>query len=184
MNQRCQAAVITNGSSTQVFSSFPSMSLSPCISVSILKSSQAILAEKSMNVNLVAAEKDCFVDLNTVAIGGGGGTSKYAGSGSGYVETATLRLSVNNPVAEITVGQVDESSKVEIAGELVLEALPGLPGQTVKGYTGGAGFSGGGGSCYGCTGGLGGSGGSDGGNGTNKPAPVHPSLGERGLDLT
>ena len=124
-----------------------------------------------MSVNLVAAEKDCFVDLNTVAIGGGGGTSKYAGSGSGYVETATLRLSVNNPVAEITVGQVDESSKVEIAGELVLEALPGLPGQTVKGYTGGAGFSGGGGSCYQCTGGLGGSGGSDGGNGTNKPAP-------------
>ena len=107
-----------------------------------------------MSLNLVAAEKDCFVDLNTVAIGGGGGGSRFGGSGSGHVEAAILRISVNNPVAEITVGQVDESSKVEIAGDLVLEANPG---QTVDGYSGGAGYSGGGGSCYECTGGIGGS---------------------------
>ena len=52
-------------------------------------------------------------------------------------------------MAEITVGQLDESSKVEIGGELVLEAMPGQIGQF---YTGGAGYSGGG-----ATGGEGGS---------------------------
>ena len=111
-----------------------------------------------MNLNLVAAEKDCFVDLNTVAIGGGGGRDDYGGSGSGYVETATIRMSVNSPEGEISVGRLEESSKVEIAGELVLEALPGQMSQS---GLGGDGYSGGGG--YG--GGIGGSGGSDGGDG-------------------
>ena len=119
-----------------------------------------------MSVNLVAAEKDCYVDLNIVAIGGGGGENVYGGSGSGYVETATVRMSVNSPAAEITVGQVGESSKVEIAGELVLEALPGEQGGDGPG---GAGYSGGGAYCYRCDAGTGGSGGSDGGNGTKYP---------------
>ena len=114
-----------------------------------------------MNLNLVAAEKDCFVDLNTVAIGGGGGRvdSISGGSGSGYVETATLRMSLNSPEAEIIVGGLDQSSKVEFAGgEIVLEALPGKVSQS---GSGGAGYSGGGG--YGSiVGGIGGSDGSDG----------------------
>merc|ERR1719295_2408274 len=150
VNQRCQAAVVTNGSSTQ-----------------------AIFAERSMNMNLVAAEKDCYVDLNIVAIGGGGrgGGSGYGGSGSGYVETEIVRMSVNNPEGEIIVGQMGESSKVEIAGELVLEALPGEKG---TGGPGGAGYSGGG--AYGSNGG---SGGSDGGNSTN-----YPGGNGSGLDLT
>ena len=119
-----------------------------------------------MNLNLVAAEKDCYVDLNIVAIGGGGGENVYGGSGSGYVETAIVRMSVNSPAAEITVGQVGESSKVEIAGELVLEALPGEQGGDGPG---GAGYSGGGAYCYRCDAGTGGVGGSDGGNGTKYP---------------
>ena len=145
------------------------MTLSLHISVSILKCFQAILAEKSMNLNLMAAEKDCFVDLNLIAIGGGGGSSteRYGGHGSGYVETATFRMSVNSPEGEITVGQLGESSKVEIAGELVLEALPGRKGD---GGVGGAGYSGGGGGDEGgVQGGIGGSGGSNGGNSTYGP---------------
>merc|ERR1712181_9967 len=109
-----------------------------------------------MNLNLVAAEKDCFVDLNTVAIGGGGGGRDYSsGSGSGY----TLRMSLNSPEAEIIVGGLDQSSKVEFAGgELVLEALPGKVSQS---GSGGAGYSGGGGYER-ISGGIGGSDGSDG----------------------
>ena len=124
-----------------------------------------------MNLNLVAAEKDCYVDLNIVAIGGGGRAGGRAGgSGSGYVETAIVRMSVNSPEGEITVGQMGESSKVEIAGELVLEALSG---ETGAGGPGGAGYSGGG--AYGSNGG---SGGSDGGNSTN-----YPGGNGSGLDL-
>ena len=136
-----------------------------------------------MNMNLVAAEKDCYVDLNIVAIGGGGrgGGSGYGGSGSGYVETAIVRMSVNNPEGEITVGQMGESSKVEIAGELVLEALPGEKG--TGGGPGGAGYSGGGASCNRCSGGTGGSGGSDGGNSTNYPGGKGSGLDLNLVDL-
>ena len=113
-----------------------------------------------MSVNLVAAEKDCFVDLNIVAIGGGGGgSSSYGGRGSGYVEASSVRMNTSNPVAEITVGQVDESSKVEIAGKVVAEALAG---QTSGSYHGSDGYSEGGGNGH--DGGMGGSGGSDGEN--------------------
>ena len=119
-----------------------------------------------MSVNLVAAE-NCFVDLNIVAIGGGGGGSYYyAGAGSGYVEASTVRINTSSPVAEITVGQLDESSKVEIAGKVVVEALPGKIGS--NSHSGGDGYSGGGGYDA-IRGGIGGSGGSDGGNGTSYP---------------
>ena len=119
-----------------------------------------------MSMNLVAAEKDCYVDLTVVAIGGGGDLSSYGGSGSGYVETAIVRMSVNSPEGELNVGQRGESSKVEIAGELVLEALPG---ETGAGGPGGAGYSGGGAYCNSCSGGTGGSGGLGGGNSTYNP---------------
>ena len=94
-----------------------------------------------MSIRLVAAEKDCYVDLNVVAIGGG--------ARGGQVETATVRMNVNSPVAEILVGQMAEPSKVEIGGELVLEASPGRGSSRGAGYSGGgyhgeAGDSGGG----------------------------------------
>jgi len=64
-------------------------------------------------VNLVAAESDCYVDLNIVAIGGGGGGSYFkAGRGSGYVETSSVRMLNTRSPLEITVGQLDQSSKL------------------------------------------------------------------------
>ena len=101
-----------------------------------------------MSIRLVAAEKDCYVDLNVVAIGGG--------ARGGIVETATVRMNVNSPVAEILVGQMAEPSKVEIGGELVLEASPG------RGPSRGAGYSGGGGGYHGEA--VDSGGGSDGGD--------------------
>ena len=50
-NETCQAAVVTNGSGVQ---NFP------------------FLAERSVTLTLVAAENDCFVELDTIAVGGGG----------------------------------------------------------------------------------------------------------------
>ena len=138
VNQTCQAAAITNGTVTNV-----------------------VFAEQSSTVTLVANEKGCFVDLDVVAIGGGGNyVNGYArGAGSGFVEEKRVRLSINSPVMEITVGSNGTSSKVEVGGEVVLEAAPGEDPNSVRG---GDGFSGGGG-----RGGQGGSprGGSDGGDG-------------------
>ena len=76
VNQTCQAAVVTNGTATNV-----------------------VFAEENSAVTLVANEKDCFVDLDVVAIGGGGNyaSSTGAGGGSGYVEAAVIRLSINSP---------------------------------------------------------------------------------------
>ena len=80
VNQPCQAAVLTNGPMTQ-----------------------AIFAEEDMEIRLEAKEKDCYVDLNIVAIGNGG-LGHSAGGGSGYVETGTVRVSIKQPVLEVTVG--------------------------------------------------------------------------------
>ena len=135
VNQTCQAAVITNGTATNV-----------------------VFAEESSTVTLVANEKDCFLDLDVVAIGGGGNyvSSTLAGAGSGYVKAAVIRLSTNNPVMEVTVGSSASPSKVEVGGEVVLEAAPGEDPDKVRG---GDGYSGGGGK-----GGVA-NGGSDGGDG-------------------
>ena len=135
VNQPCQVAVLTNGPMTQ-----------------------AIFAEEDMEVRLEAKEKDCYADLNVVAIGSGG-LGHSAGGGSGYVETGTVRVSKNNPVLEVTVGNSTllsgNPSKVRVGEEVVLKAKPGKTTDTV---VGGDGYSGGGG--YGT-----GSGGSNGGDG-------------------
>ena len=60
MNEVCQAAVITNGTVTN-----------------------AIFAEESSVVTLVANEKDCFVDLDVIAIGAGGNYASGTGAGAG-----------------------------------------------------------------------------------------------------
>merc|ERR1711962_1052459 len=116
----------------------------------------AIFAEEDMEVRLEAREKDCFVDLNVVAIGSGG-LGRTAGGGSGYVETGTVRLSINNPTIQVTVGNSTllsgNPSKVSVGGEVVLKAKPG---KTTDTTVGGDGYSGG----YGT-----GHGGSDGGDG-------------------
>ena len=78
-----------------------------------------------------------------------------------------MRLLNTRSPLEITVGQLDQSSKVEFAGKVVVEALPGQKGPW---RTGGDGYSGGGGyESNGHVGGVGGSGGSDGGNSSTFP---------------
>ena len=56
VNEVCQAAVNANGTVTN-----------------------AIFAEESSVVTLVASEKDCFVDLDVIAIGAGGELCKWHG---------------------------------------------------------------------------------------------------------
>ena len=126
VNQTCQATVITNGTEQ-------------------LNSTNVIFAEKSMAVTLVANEKECFVDLDVVAIGGGGSINFYGGAGSGFVETGRVRLPINTPVMQITVGSSGSPSRVEVGGEVVLEAAPGETPDTDRGgdgYSGGGGFGG------------------------------------------
>jgi len=123
--QKCQAAVITNGTATQ-----------------------AIFAEKSMTVNMVASEQDCYVDLNVLAVGGGGDTTGWGGAGSGYIDTTTLRLTASNSTVDLKVGAPGEPSKVEVNKNVVLKAKPGKSTTSVDGadgYSGGGGYLGEGG---------------------------------------
>ena len=121
----------------------------------------AILAEKNLTVTLVANQKDCYVDLDVIAIGGGGNlvSGTGAGAGSGYVEAGKVRLPINSPVMQITVGPGGSPSKVEVGGEVVLEAAPGKS-PILNNEFGGDGYCGGGGSGGGSP-----RGGTDGGDG-------------------
>ena len=65
---------------------------------------QAIFAEERMSLELVAREKDCYVDLNIVAVGGGGRPGNFGGSGSGFVETLVVQINSSSPLARINVG--------------------------------------------------------------------------------
>merc|ERR1719367_69195 len=147
VNETCKAAVITNDG----------------------RATNTIFAEESSTLTLVANEKDCYVDLDVIAIGGGGNGARGAGAGSGYVETGRIRLLINNPVMEVTVGTSGIPSKVEVGGEILLEAAPGETNVTCPGACGADGYSGGGG--YGSdqhgSGGRGGSNGSDGEESSN-----------------
>ena len=102
------------------------------------------MAESSVALTLTAAEKDCFVEFDSIAIGGGGEyvSGTYGGGGSGFVEAKRFRLSVNNPAMTVTVGHSGQPSKVEIGEEVIVEAGPGA---SPNGIRGGAGYSGGGG---------------------------------------
>ena len=57
-----------------------------------------------MSLDLVAGEKDCYVELKIVAVGGGGGAGDYGGSGSGFVETLTVQINSSDPHGRITIG--------------------------------------------------------------------------------
>lgn len=143
VNQTCQAAVILDADSK--VQTFPYM------------------AEASVVLSLTAAEKDCFVEFDSVVIGGGGAyvLNTYGGAGSGYVEAQTFSISVKSPVLTLTVGGHNQSSLVEVGEELIVEAKPGESPNDVRA---GAGSSGGGG----WRGGRGGSNGSDGEDGDQK----------------
>ena len=142
VNQTCQAAIITTNGIV----------------------SNAIFAEENSTVTLVANEKGCHVDLEVVAIGGGGNYVKStgAGAGSGHIKTGRVPLSINTPLMMITVGSPGFSSKVDVGGQVVLEAAGGEESTSVQG---GAGYSGGGGPRNPNTEGGGGRGGTNGGDG-------------------
>ena len=107
---------------------------------------------------MITAEKDCYREIQALAIGGGGaGAGSQGGGGSGYIEFQTLRIREN---MKATVGQAGESSEIEINDRLVLSAAPG---EDCIGVRGGAGYSGGGG--YGAAAHTGGDGGENGGDG-------------------
>ena len=87
-----------------------------------------LLAEEGpTTLTLVAGEKDCYMDFNILAIGGGGNNvfGSKAGAGSGFIESASARLSTKSPVANLLAGIPGQLSRVEVGGELVVEAAAG-----------------------------------------------------------
>ena len=138
--------------------------------VRYLSTSIPALVDKSLDICLVTGEKDCFIDLNAVAIGSGGrGTyhSKYGygtGGGSGYFKNGSLRLTSKNDKMEMKIG-AGWRTTVTIGGTVVLKAYNGDVGYSGEGGLGGDGYSGGGG--------VNEAGGSAGGNGIDG---VHSSI--------
>ena len=101
-----------------------------------------IFAKESFSATLMSGEKDCYWEVQALAIGGGGGggyRSPGGGGGSGYVEFSTLQIRRN---VSVGVGAAGESSSIEVNNQLVLSAAPG---ENYNSYGGGAGYSGGGG---------------------------------------
>merc|ERR1719391_134328 len=81
--QKCQAAVLTGDGTT----------------------SQIGIATSTTTASLVSAEKDCFLDVRALAIGGGGqGGSYRAGGGSGYTDFGVLQLRANETL-NLVVGE-------------------------------------------------------------------------------
>ena len=115
--------------------------------VKYLSTNIPTLVEKSMNISFISGEKDCFIDLNAVAIGSGGGGSYYKnfgygfGGGSGYFKAGTLRLTSKDKIMEIKITK-GEPTTVSIGGAVVLQAGAGDDGYH---RYGGDGWSGGGG---------------------------------------
>ena len=139
--QKCQAAVLTGDGTTL----------------------QYVFAQSTSTATLVSAEKDCFLDVRALAIGGGGRGGDYrrdyGGGGSGYPQCGLLQLRPNEAL-NLIVGQGKEASSVEKDGQVLLLAAGGQDGDLSDG---GSGYSGGGaGTGIGSHGGDGGSDGSDG----------------------
>ena len=136
--QKCQAAFLTDGNTYQ-----------------------HVFAKTNTTASLVSAERDCFLDVRALAIGGGGhggGSGYRGGAGSGYPEFGVLQLRAYETL-NLIVGGDKETSSVEKDGKVLLIAAAG---QDVDLYNGGDGYSGGGAGMGG--GGDGGSDGSDGGD--------------------
>ena len=154
-----------------------------------------VFAEESMKLTFLAKEKDCYANMTTVAVGGGGRGSSHSGSytggGSGFVETGSAIIRTNSIVnlfirnileEEIGRGAMREETKiisstsVRLDEELVVEAKQGVDGgycgsswgPSPSGQPGGGdGYSGGGGCGRSSDSPGGGQNGGDGGNGTS-----------------
>ena len=112
--ERCQAAFLTDGTTNQGF---------------------YIFAKSTSTASLVSAEKDCFLDVRALAIGGGGGYSGsgWGGAGSGYISFKATRLNANETL-NLIVGASTEASSVRV---LLIAAA----GQNNNGGNGGDGYS-------------------------------------------
>merc|ERR1712223_1678347 len=133
--QKCQAAFLTDGT-TEGF----------------------VFAKVNSSATLVSAEKDCYMEVRALAIGGGG-SGGYAGggAGSGYPEVGLLQLRANETL-DLIVGGAKQTSSVEKEGQVILSAAAGQKGNR---NNGGDGYSGGGAGQHGRDGGFnGGDGGS------------------------
>ena len=135
--QKCQTYILTDGDTNQY-----------------------VFATSSRNATLIAKEKDCYVEVRALAVGGGGrGPTGYGGgAGSGHVNITSLVLNAGN-ILELAVGAQGETSSVQMAGQMVLLAAAG---QNYDRNNGGDGYSGGGGYDGGVHGGDGGQDGLDG----------------------
>ena len=140
--EKCQISVLTDGDTNQY-----------------------VFATSSRNATLIAKEKDCYVEIRALAVGGGGrGPTGYGGgAGSGQVNITSLVMKAGDVLA-LTVGAQGEPSSVQKDGEVVLLADAG---QNYDRENGGDGYSGGGG--YDESG-VGGAGGQDGSDGEDTPS--------------
>ena len=104
--------------------------------------------------------------LRILAVGGGGQSGWYEGSGSGYIKYSTQTLSSTPTSIKLIVGGEGKETEVTIAGN----TIRALPGEKNRNGYGGDGFSGGGGDNGRCNGGTNGGNGecSDGGKGTGE----------------
>ena len=119
--QKCQVAVLTDGNSHQY-----------------------VFAQNTSTATLVTSERDCFLDVRAVAIGGGGqggtGWPNFGGGGSGYAEMGLLQLRANETL-DLVVGGGKETSSVQKGGQVLLIAAAG---EDYEGKNGGDGYCGGG----------------------------------------
>ena len=135
---------------------------------------QDLLVRQNSTLVFMAGEKECYTDIRFLAIGGGGGTTRwlyptrYGGAGSGYLDQCTVRMVSNNTDAlVVAVGgggsytQDGGSSMLKVGEQVLGEAGGGKGGN--YGGNGGNGYSGGG--AYGSLGGMDGGDGEDGYNG-------------------
>merc|ERR1712012_5653 len=137
--QKCQAAFLTDGTAEGL----------------------VVFAKADSSANLVSAERDCYMEVRALAIGGGGGgVSYHGGGGSGSPEVGLLQLRANETL-DLIVGRATHTSSVEKDGQVILSAAAG---QDYSGYNGGDGYSGGG-AAYGSNMPHGQDGGFDGGDG-------------------
>ena len=115
--QKCQAAVLTDG-----------------------ETNQYIFAKSTSTATLVSKEKDCFLEVKALVIGGGGNRASGAGGGgSGYVEFGTIKVMVNETLS-LSVGSIGQASSFERSGQVLLLASAGDGGSSSRGgdgYTGG-----------------------------------------------
>jgi len=127
--------------------------------VSFLSSIIPLFVDKSFDINFETGEKDCFIELNAMAVGSGGkghysDYNKHHGGGSGYFKFGPVRLTSKDKVLKIKLEQGGPTT-ISIGEVEVLKAKEGGPAYGLRecmikydhdgcgnGYSGGAGANG------------------------------------------